>query len=151
MGQSQSAHHSALPTFNPAPIPMTNMAPPGTPTHAAAPAWKSLGYKDFGKWMALDDDFFVFRRFESLNAETILWMQYKISVLERALEHIHKDVETSASSSMEDLTNSSFALDEDYLPARSKIMAELSGLLLQYSKHVVVGSRSRADVEQINS
>jgi len=39
--------------------------------------------------MASDDEFFVFRRFESLDATTIAYMQYRISQLERELEEIY--------------------------------------------------------------
>lgn len=83
--------------------------------------------------MASDDDFFVFRRFEGLNASTILWMQYRISELERRLEEIHESVAVSRDD--EKLKNSSFKWDEQYMPERTKIMCELSCLLLQYSEY----------------
>jgi len=82
--------------------------------------------------MASDDDFFVLRKFESLNAATILWMQHRISELEQRLEDIHKTVVESDDT--EKLKNSSFAWDARCMQERTKIMAELSGLLLQYSK-----------------
>lgn len=105
----------------------------GTTTSVPAePAYKAQGYQAFSRWMASDNDFFVFRRFESLNANTILWMQYRISALERRLEEIHKEVEDSKIS--DNLMNSSFKWDEEYAQERTRIMHELSGVLLQYSR-----------------
>jgi hypothetical protein len=91
--------------------------------------WKYEGYQAFSKWMASDDDFFVFRRFESLNACTILWMQDHIARLETELQAVHRMVENSNPN--EKLGNDSFRWD---LPRRSQIMGELSRQLLHYSQ-----------------
>jgi hypothetical protein len=134
---------SLLPTHNPAAttgqaaIPLQNTSAHRSthgPTTSASnePAYKAQGYQAFSKWMASDNDFFVFRRFESLNANTILWMQYRIAELEARLEQLHKEVETSEKS--HNLRNSSFKWDETWRPERTVIMGELSGLLLQYSE-----------------
>ena len=48
--------------------------------------WKYEGYKAFSAWIASEDDFFVFRRFGALNANTILWMQDRISQTEEKFE-----------------------------------------------------------------
>jgi hypothetical protein len=140
---------SLLPTHNtaagtlqglPDPILLQNMPAPrpsaGPTTNASnEPPYKAQGYQEFSKWMASENDFFVFRRFESLNAGTILWMQYRISELEKRLEQIHKDVETSEKA--DNLKNSSFKWDEKWRPERTMIMGELSGLLLQYSEYML--------------
>lgn len=95
-------------------------------------AWKYEGYQAFSKWMASDDDFFVFRRFESLNANTILWMQDHISRLEKELASIHIEVEKSR---LEDFKkNSSFRWDAACKNRRNEIMFELSRQLLHYSQ-----------------
>jgi len=119
-------------------IPMQNLASVGSTLSNASvtdkekfeKAWKYEGYKEFGKWMASDDDFFVFRRFESLNATTIAYLQYRISELERNLEEIH-----TANEQQEKRKNSSFKWDEQYQQDRFQIMNELSRLLLHYSKY----------------
>jgi hypothetical protein len=82
--------------------------------------------------MASDDDFFVFRRFESLNANTLLWMQDKISRLEQELADIHKAVENSKPD--QKWRNDSFRWDEKYMLRREEIMVQLSRQLLQYSQ-----------------
>ena len=82
--------------------------------------------------MASDDDFFVIQRFQSLNAQTILWMQDRITRLEKRLDELHGYVASSADSS---LTNGSFRLDEDNMSEREKIMRELSSVLHHYSEH----------------
>lgn len=95
-------------------------------------AWKYEGYQAFSRWMASDDDFFVFRRFESLNANTILWMQDKISRLEEELQELHRNEEDAKSD--EYGRNDSFRFDETYLPRRDQIMCELSRQLQHYSE-----------------
>lgn len=92
--------------------------------------WKYEGYQSFGDWMASDDDFFLFRRFQSLNAQTILWMQDRIAQIEERLEEIHKNVEHA-----EKLRNDSFRWDEKCMQERYKLMGELSGLLHHYSEY----------------
>ncbi|KAH7379172.1 hypothetical protein DE146DRAFT_306481 [Phaeosphaeria sp. MPI-PUGE-AT-0046c] len=92
--------------------------------------------------MASENDFFVFRRFETLNANTILWMQYRISELERRLEEIHEEIENSKMS--DNFKNSSFKWDEKWRPERTRIMGELSGILLQYNQFIDAFSKLRA-------
>jgi hypothetical protein len=84
--------------------------------------------------MASENDFFVFRRFESLNANTILWMQHCITGLEARLEHIHKEIEVSEAA--DKLKNSSFNWDQQHRPERTLILGQLSSLLLQYSEFI---------------
>lgn len=128
-------------------IPTQLRSPPSTPPSSpivsdqqkkSAP-WKYEGYQAFSKWMASDDDFFVFRRFESLNANTILWMQYQISQLEKELEDLHKEVEDSKID--DGLRNDSFHWDAQYWQRRNQIMGELSRQLLHYSKLEVIFSK----------
>jgi hypothetical protein len=95
-------------------------------------AWKYQGYDELSKWMASENDFFIFRRFESLNAETILYLQYRITQLEKNLKDIHANIANSDIKEMK--KNSSFKWDEQCQQDRSQIMTELSYLLLHYSK-----------------
>jgi hypothetical protein len=103
----------------------------GTTNTSPEQPWKTQGYQEFSKWMASENDFFVFRRFETLNANTILWMQYQISELERRLEEIHIIIQKSPAE--DKLKNSSFKWDDKFNPERRDIMCQLSSLLLQYS------------------
>jgi hypothetical protein len=130
---------------------MPTLGPPNGSTTDSPnkPAWKVQGYQAFSKWMASENDFFVFRRFESLNANTILWMQYQISELEEKLEQIHKEIEVSEKEHK--LRNSSFKWDEEKRPDRNLIMGQLAGLLLQYSEYVIWGLKTEAQPYQINS
>lgn len=82
--------------------------------------------------MASEDDFFLFRRFENLNAQTILWMQDRISQIEERLEAIHDHVVESHPD--DKLRNDSLRWDEKYMPERHKLMMELSGLLHHFSR-----------------
>jgi len=50
--------------------------------------WKYTGYPEFSRWMASDDDFFVFRRFNRMQARTVLWMQDHLVCLEEQLNKI---------------------------------------------------------------
>jgi hypothetical protein len=95
-------------------------------------AWKYEGYKALSKWMASEDDFFVFRRFESLNAGVILWMQDRIVQIEERLEEIHKMIEDSPSD--HNLKNCSFRWDAQYQSERTRLMEELSAILHHYSE-----------------
>lgn len=82
--------------------------------------------------MASEDDFFVFRRFESLNAGVILWMQDRIVQIEERLEEIHKMIEDSPSD--HNLMNCSFRWDARFQSERTKLMEELSAILHHYSE-----------------
>ena len=50
--------------------------------------WKYLGYRAFSQFVASDTDFFVFRRFDNLNARVILALQDQICELEEDLDAI---------------------------------------------------------------
>jgi hypothetical protein len=142
-----------LPTCNPlgpAAIPLNNISSPPHPSTEGNDTWRTQGYQDFSKWMASDDDLFVFRRFETLNARTILWMQYRISKLEQRLNDLHKDIKKS-NGAMDKRKNSSFGWDENHLPERSNIMVELSVHLLQYSKRRTAAKETTIYIKQINS
>jgi hypothetical protein len=133
-------------TFSP--VPLQNLTPTGTTMGNASvtdkeklgKAWKYEGYQELGRWMASDDDFCVFRRFESLNATTIVYLQYRISQLESRLEDIHHSNEQ-----IKDRKNSSFQWDEQNQQDRFQIMNELSCLLLHYSKCQKLTARNKTD------
>jgi hypothetical protein len=135
-----TASGAQLPTPPSSPIALTNLHPSGTFSSSSSvseeerrkKAWKYEGYDALSKWMASENDFFLFRRFESLNAETILYLQYRITQLEERLKTIHNNIKDS--DVRENRLNSSFSWDAQYQQDRSQTMTELSYLLLHYSK-----------------
>lgn len=50
--------------------------------------WRYIGYKGFSEWAASDSDFFVIRRFDTLAARIILFLQWRISSLESDLDKL---------------------------------------------------------------
>lgn len=90
--------------------------------------------------MASDDDFFVFRRYQSLNARTILYMQDRIGQIENRLVQIHDEIAHGD----EKRKNNSFRLDMHLEPERDRLMCELTGLLHHYNQYIDVFSKIRA-------
>lgn len=52
--------------------------------------WKYVGYKVFSRWIASDPNFFVLRRFGTLNARVALSLQDEIAQLEEKLDYMDK-------------------------------------------------------------
>lgn len=102
-----------------------------TQTRLEAP-WKYEGYKEFSKWMASDDDLFVFRRFANVNAQVILWMQHQIVQKEVRLEELHNTIKEQPLDS--GWRNDSFGWDATNFAERDNLMRDLSALVLHYSK-----------------
>jgi len=92
--------------------------------------WKHEGYREFSKLMASDDDFFIIRRFQSLNANVILYMQDRIAQIEECLNIIHEKNANDPG----DRGNHSFRRDVHFEPDRARLMCELTNLLHHYSK-----------------
>ncbi|PSN59502.1 hypothetical protein BS50DRAFT_229186 [Corynespora cassiicola Philippines] len=158
MSQNPPLSSKSLPgpvTSPNAPIPRANVAIPLQSMHVGldpsvsdeykkARAWKYEGYTEFSRWMASEDDFFLFRRFESLNAGVILWMQEQISQKEAELMRFHKGIEDAPHDLPTGALNSSHRWDAEKFPARQKLMHELSGLLHHYNEYVEAFSKMRA-------
>ncbi|KAI1212293.1 uncharacterized protein F4807DRAFT_457793 [Annulohypoxylon truncatum] len=53
--------------------------------------WKYIGYEGYSSFLASDDEFYVLRRFNSLNVRVALSLQDEISVLEKELSKIDED------------------------------------------------------------
>jgi hypothetical protein len=102
-------------------------------------AWKHEGYPQFSKLMASDDDLFVFRRFATVNARVILWMQHQIAEMEVRLEKMDERMRQE-----EKGRNDSFAWDTQWYMDRNNLMRELSATVLHYSKIASVNRGSRA-------
>lgn len=113
--------------------PYQTQTPPVTEQYKLDRAWKYEGYGSFSRWMASDDDFFVFRRFDTLNARTILWIQDRITRKEERLRMIQKGIEDAPEAL--GYRNDSFRYDIVACKERDVLMGELSHLLHQYSQH----------------
>jgi hypothetical protein len=126
-------------TTNPIAIPLQTLSQSSTTSSATVSeqtkrdnSYRYEGYQAFSSWMASEDDFFLFRRFDSLNAQTILWMQDRITRIEGDLQGIHKCIENS--SFADGLRNDSFRWDERYAQKRHQLMGELSQILFHCSE-----------------
>ncbi|KAF2631335.1 hypothetical protein BU25DRAFT_407849 [Macroventuria anomochaeta] len=100
-----------------------------------AKPWKDVGYRGFSAFLASDNDFLIFRKFGTLSARLLLYLQDEIAVLEEAL----RDIEDKHSGpTAPDLHNGSFR--QDQLTERKALLDTLSvkvraynELLLQHS------------------
>jgi hypothetical protein len=94
--------------------------------------------------MASEDDFFVFRRFESINAEVILWLQDRIPRLESELESMNEAV-------ADRYKNGSFRWNEENFPERVALRHRLYEDVLKYSKQgLSTSSKKCTDARYIN-
>jgi hypothetical protein len=91
--------------------------------------WKEVGYRGFSAFLASDNDFLIFRRFGSVNARLLLYLQDEIAVLEKDLEDLE---DVHARDSADDIHNGSFR--QDVLPARTRLLESLNVKVRQYSK-----------------
>ena len=90
--------------------------------------WKYVGYRGASQWMASEDDFFMVRRFATLNTRVILTKEAQIADLERQLEE--KDLMKAPPGAAE-YDNSTVL--EDYTPDRQNLLARLWRELKEYS------------------
>lgn len=80
-------------------------------------------------WMSSDEDFFVLRKFETVGARVLLFMQDQIVALEEKLQQQDDDCKKAA----KDLADSG-TFRQDRHPQRGKILHELSCMLERYRK-----------------
>lgn len=109
--------------------PQPQSQPPIPLTRRRSKPWKEVGYRGFSAFLASDNDFLIFRRFGSVNARLLLYLQDEIAVLEKELEdleHLH------AQDSAVDIHNGSFR--QEALPARTRLLEDLNVKVRQYSK-----------------
>lgn len=89
--------------------------------------WKYIGYRGYANFIASDDDFFVLRRFDALNARVALMLQDEISELEEELDMIDR---RHSDRNAEDLHNGTFRRDQE---DRSLIVKTIAKKLRRYS------------------
>jgi hypothetical protein len=106
---------------------------------------KHEGYQALSRFMASEDDFFVFRRFESINAEVILWLQDQITRLESELELMNEAVDDKCN-------NGSFRWNEENFPERTALLRKLYECTLEYSMQQSLVSLGKVLIsKQINT
>ena len=92
--------------------------------------WKYIGYKVFSRWISSDQDLFVFRRFDTLNARIILGLQWELTVLENKLHTLDEEL---SKSDTPDIDNGSFEIDH---PQRGELIKEIQYKLRNYSQWI---------------
>lgn len=90
--------------------------------------WKYVGYKGYSAFISSDDDFFILRRFDTLNVRVALSQQDELSSLETEL--IEMDEKFSRKDS-EDIDNGTFRGD---LEERTALLANIARKVRRYSK-----------------
>jgi len=97
----------------------THHAEPPTNVEIAKKPWKYIGYKGYSDFVASDNDFFIFRRFTSLNSRVALLLQDQLSLLEEQLEELDRQYSRKEAG---DINNGSFRFDnEDRMKVVEKI------------------------------
>lgn len=95
--------------------------------------WKYVGYPEFSKWMASANDFFVLRRFDTLNARVLLRLQDQIAELGDNLEDIDRTCMRTADDTIYSRVDS-LRLDREIQPAREELLERLTTKLERYSQ-----------------
>jgi hypothetical protein len=83
--------------------------------------WKYIGYKGYSDFIASENDFYILRRFASLNARVALTLQDQISVLEEQLDDLDQHCSRR---DVEDLHNGSFRDDREERAALVEMIYE---------------------------
>jgi hypothetical protein len=93
-----------------------------------------VGYRDFSRWVASDQAWFITRRFSTLNARIILRLQDNVVELEKKLNKL--DLQYSQSSDImgdnDETHNGSFRLEA--FNDRKKVIKDLAEALREYSE-----------------
>lgn len=99
-----------------------------SPEELARKPWKYIGYKGYSEFLASENDFYIFRKFEILNSRIALALQDQVFILEEELEEL--DVRYSSTSAT-DVNNGSFRDDQ---PDREELLEKIHDKLTKYSK-----------------
>ncbi|CAI6092007.1 unnamed protein product [Clonostachys chloroleuca] len=115
------------------PIPKTNdhEAQP-TETEILQKPWKYVGYDGYSKFIASDSDFFILRRFSTLNVRIALALQDEVSHLEEKLTALD---EKYSKKSHADVNNST--LRSDQKEDRKAVVRDITQKLSIYNEFVL--------------
>ena len=90
--------------------------------------WKYIGYRGYAEFISSDDDFYILRRFDKLNARLCLRLQDEICNLEERLDEVDREYSGRES---EDVNNGTF---RDDLEDRAELLNLLSDKVERYSE-----------------
>lgn len=90
--------------------------------------WKYIGYKGYSDFIASENDFYIVRRFASLNTRVSLALQDQVTVLEEQLDELDKQYSRRDA---EDLHNGTFRDDRE---DRTALVEKISEKLMKYSE-----------------
>jgi hypothetical protein len=90
--------------------------------------WKYIGYDGYASFIASEKDFYILRRFTSLNTRVALALQDQVVILEEQLKELDYGYSRR---SAPDLHNGSFRCDRE---DRKALLEEIAHKLSQYSK-----------------
>jgi hypothetical protein len=91
--------------------------------------WKYLGYKEYSKFIASDDELFLLRRFRTLNVRIALALQDNLSKLESQLAEIDRHCSQREAVP---INNGSFR--EETQESRKVLLNDIQQKLKEYSK-----------------
>ncbi|KAI1742669.1 hypothetical protein F4680DRAFT_411389 [Xylaria scruposa] len=128
-----TAESSSIPELCPSVTSLTNVNSANVITREdiERKPWKYVGYCGYTSLVASEDDFFILRRFNSLNVRIALLLQDEIVVLENELAEI--DGRASRKDS-EDLHNGSFRQDQN---DRIAVLHQIRQRMLKYNEFVL--------------
>ncbi|KAI8945298.1 hypothetical protein F4801DRAFT_136462 [Xylaria longipes] len=128
-----TAEGSSVPEPGPSTISLASVDPANviTKEDIERKPWKYVGYRAYTKLVASEDDFFILRRFNSLNVRIALLLQDEIVVLENELTEI--DERTSRRDS-EDFHNGSFRQDQN---GRTVVLNKIRQRMLKYNEFIL--------------
>jgi hypothetical protein len=89
--------------------------------------WKYIGYKGYTDFVALENDFYIVRRYGARNARIALALQDQVAVLEEELERLDKQYSRVEA---EDINNGSFRDDAD---DRIELLMQIHKKVVEYS------------------
>jgi hypothetical protein len=90
--------------------------------------WKYIGYKGYAELLASENDFYIFRKFATLNSRIALALQDQLSELEEKLGDLDKQY---SKRDAEDLHNGSFRDDRE---DRKELVGVICSKLIEYSQ-----------------
>ncbi|KAH7010319.1 hypothetical protein EDB80DRAFT_714779 [Ilyonectria destructans] len=100
--------------------------------------WKFIGYRGYAKFISSEDDFFILRRFDTLNTRIALALQDEICELEEELSEL--DIAYSRRD-CDDLSNGTFR--DDDVEERRTLIGEIAKKLFKYNEYVLQQSSLR--------
>jgi hypothetical protein len=100
--------------------------------------WKYLGYREFCKFVASDDDFFVLRRFSVLSSRILLALQDELSELEGQLDAHEKELTAKSA-----LNRHNGTFREEFSEIRLDLVHEIDRKLRAYNELVLQHSELR--------